>query len=160
MGKTRRTPVSNGRKPVKVTFELEPSDWHDHATESMWAVPLGDSKYQIQNVPFHAYGVSYDDVVIAKPDEQGRLIVQGVAQRGGHSTYRMILNPETSTEEFEAAWEKLGSLGNTYERATDRLIAIDVPPEADIYQTFDALQLGENENFWGFEEADCGHPLK
>lgn len=160
MSNIGRALVSNAEKPVKVTFELEPSDWHDHTTESVWAVPLGGNKYQVQNVPFHAYGVSYNDVVIAKPDQEGRLIVEEVLERGGHSTYRVILNPKTTAEEFEAAWEKLGSLGNTYERATDRLIAIDVPPETDIYETYTALESGEKDNVWGFEEAHCGHPLK
>ena len=160
MSSTHTPLIGQAGKPVKVTFELEPSDWHHHATESIWAVFLGDDKYRVQNVPFHAYGVSYDDVVTAKPNEQGQLIVQGVDQRGGHSTYRVILNPGTTNEEFETAWERLGSLGNTYERATDRLIAIDVPPETDIYETYTALESGEKENVWGFEEAHCGHPLK
>lgn len=152
--------ISAAEKPVKVTFELEPSDWHDHATESVWAVPLGGNKYQVQNVPFHAYGVSYDDVVTAKPNDQGQLIVQGVDQRGGHSTYRVILNPGTTDEEFETAWKKIESLGSTYERATDRLIAIDVPPETDIYKAYAGLESGERSNVWDFEEAHCGHPLK
>jgi hypothetical protein len=152
--------ISDAAKPVKVTFELEPSDWHDHATESVWAVPLGGDKYQVQNVPFHAYGVSYYDVVTARPNELGQLIVQGVDQRGGHSTYRVILNPGTTDEEFETAWNELGSLGSTYERATDRLVAIDVPPETDIYKVYAGLESGERNNVWGFEEAQCSHPLK
>ena len=151
---------TNVGEPVKVMFELEPSAWHDHATESVWAIPLGDNKYRLQNVPFHAYGVSYDDIVSAKPNEQGQLIVQGVSERGGHSTYRVILSPETTDRDFENAWDKLGSLGSTYERATDRLIAIDVPPETDIYEAYAALESGEKDNVWGFEEAHCGHPLR
>lgn len=157
---SHRPTISNVGEPVKVIFELEPSDWHDHATESVWAIPLGDNKYRVQNVPFYAYGVSYDDIVLAKPNEQGHLIVQGVPERGGHSTYRVILNPGTTDEQFETAWDKLGSLGSTYERATDRLIAIDVPPETDIYDAYAALESGEKDNIWGFEEAHCGHRLK
>jgi hypothetical protein len=152
--------ISDAGKLVKLIFELEPSDWHGHATESVWAIPLGDDKYRVQNVPFYAYGVSYDDVVIAKPDQEGRLIVEGVPERGGHSTYRVILDAETKDEEFEAAWQRLESLGSTYERATNRLIAIDVPPETDIHEAYGALESEEKKNVWGFEEAHCGHPLK
>jgi hypothetical protein len=144
---------------VKVVFELKPSDWHYYTTESLWALPRGDDRYQIQNVPFHAYGVSYDDIVLAKANYKGQLIVHAVSERGGHSTYRVILNPHTTEEEFERAWKKLASMGSTYERATDRLIAIDIPPETDIYEAYAALESGENENVWGFEEAHCGHPL-
>jgi uncharacterized protein DUF4265 len=152
--------ISDAGKLVKVTFELEPSDWHDHATESVWAEHLGDNKYRVKNVPFYACGVSYDDVVIANPNQEGQLIVQGVGQRGGHSTYRVILNPETTDEKFKAAWEKLESLGCTYERATERLIAIDVPPETDVYEAYSELEAGEKANVWGFEEAHCGHPVE
>ena len=157
---SHRLSISNVSEPVKVMFELEPSDWHDHATESVWAIPLGDNKYQVQNVPFYAYDVSYDDTVIAEPNEEGQLIVQHVDQRGGHSTYRVILNPGTTDRDFERAWDKLEHLGSSYERATDRLIAVDVPPETDIYQAYAALESGERDNVWGFEEAHCGHPLK
>lgn len=152
--------IPNVGEHVKVIFELEPSDWHNHATESVWAIPLGDSKYRIQNVPFYAYGVSYDDIVLAEPNEERQLIVQNVSERGGHSTYRVILNPGTTDKDFENAWDKLGCLGCTYERATDRLIAVDIPPETDIYEAYAALESGEQNNVWGFEEAHCGHPLK
>lgn len=155
-----KAPVTSNGNLVKIIFELEPSDWHNHATESVWAASLGNGKYQVRNVPFHAYGVGYDDIVNAKPNGHGQLIVQDVAEHRGHSTYRAILNPGTTDEEFERAWNKIGSLGSTYERASDRLIAIDVPPETDIYAAYAALESGEKENVWGFEEAHCGHPLK
>ena len=158
--RSSRQPLSHSGNLVKVVFELKPSDWHNHAYESMWALPLDHHRYQIQNVPFHAYGVSYDDVVIAKPNKDGELIVQGVPGRGGHSTYRVILNPDTTDQEFEGAWSKLAAIGSTYERATDQLIAIDIPPETDIYAAYAALESGENEGVWGFEEAHCGHALK
>ena len=157
---SHRPSISNVGEPVKVIFELEPSDWHNHATESIWAVPLGNDKYRVQNVPFYAYGISYDDIVLAKPNENGQLIVQNVPERGRHSTYRVILNPGTTDKDFENAWDKLGDLGSTYERATDRLIAVDVPPETDIYEAYAALESGEKAGVWGFEEAHCGHPLR
>ena len=54
--------TSNRPGLTKVVFELDESDWHDHATESVWALPLGHDRYRIQNVPFYAYGVSYDEM--------------------------------------------------------------------------------------------------
>lgn len=98
---SRKPSPSDVAESVKVMFELEPSDWHDHATESVWAIPLGDNKYRVQNVPFYAYGVSYDDVVLTKRNEEGQLIVQGILERGGHSTYRVILNPGTTNRDLK-----------------------------------------------------------
>ena len=42
---------------------MEKFDWYDHATETMWAQPVGNDLFQLRNVPFYAYGLSYDDVV-------------------------------------------------------------------------------------------------
>ena len=151
--------TSDNRSLTRVTFELGESNWHGYETESVWAASLGDGRYRIENVPFYACGVSYDDIVVAKPKD-GLLIVQEVAERGGHSTYRVILNRYTTDDEFKAAWEKIESLGCTYERATERLLAIDVPPEADIYAVYAALEEGEKVGVWDFEEAHCGHPLR
>jgi hypothetical protein len=150
---------SNDDALTKVVFELVPSDWHDHKTESVWARPLGRDRYRIKNVPFYAYGVSYDDIVLARPKHE-HLIFQGVETPSGHSTYRVILNPQTTEEKFKTVWKNIEPLGATYERATDRLIAIDVPPEADIDKIYAALEREEKANTWGFEEAHFGRQLK
>src|SRR5262249_36472026 len=93
MGSNNTLPTSDSEKLVKVVLELDECDWHEHKTESMWAKSLGHNRYQLRNVPFYAYGVSYDDVVIAKPI-QGLLVVQGISQPSGHSTYRLFLGED------------------------------------------------------------------
>jgi hypothetical protein len=70
------------------------------------------------------------------------------------------LSENVSWDEFEIAWEHLATLGCTYERATQRLISVDVPPTTDIYRAYDLLEDGERNQVWNFEEAHCGHPLK
>jgi hypothetical protein len=59
----------------------------------MWAEPLGGDRYRLQNVPFYAYGLSFDDVVSAR-QIGGQLFVQDVVERGGHSTYRIFLSQD------------------------------------------------------------------
>jgi hypothetical protein len=142
---------------VKVTIDL-----HDdvYVVETLWAVPLADGLYRLRIVPFLAYGYSEDDVVNAAPVD-GRLMVVGVAQRSGHSTYRVFLPAPKGEEEFALLWEPLARLGCTYERANTRLIGIDVPSEADVYAVYAALEQGEQANHqWSFEEGHCGHPLR
>lgn len=48
---------------VKVVFRLQGSDWHSHATESIWARRKGGNRFRLENIPFYVYGVSYHDVV-------------------------------------------------------------------------------------------------
>ena len=84
---------------VKVTFRLEPGAWHGSATESVWAEPVGPGQYRLCNVPFYAFDVSYGDLVGAV-EEAGRLVFASVVRRGGHSTYRLLVN-EPRRDQFE-----------------------------------------------------------
>ncbi len=151
--------LRNGDDLIKVVFRLEESDWHSHATESMWASPAGSGRFRLENVPFYVFGVSYHDVVSAVIEE-GLHAYQDVVEKGGHSTYRIFLPEEILAEKFDEYWDALRTLGCTYERGTDYLIAVDVPPEADIYRVYEALEKGVGTGVWDFEEGHCGHPLK
>jgi len=104
-------------------------------------------------------GVSEQDIVRAE-EIAGRLMVTGIVDRGGHSTYRIFLPEHISEHQFAKDWVPLHELGCTYERATRRLIAIDVPPDADVYAVYEALDRGEMDRLWKFEEGHCGHPLR
>jgi len=143
---------------VKLVFKLPANDG-PIASESLWAERLGPSLFRVRNVPFYLYGVSEQDIVLAEEIE-GCLTVSGIIDRGGHSTYRIFLPAQTSEEQFSADWIPLQELGCTYERATGRLIAIDVPPQTDVYAVYDALERGEKQGRWKFEEGHCGHPLR
>jgi Domain of unknown function (DUF4265) len=103
--------------------------------------------------------VSYGDTVLAPQDDDGR-VVQAVPQRGGHSTYRIFVSNTEALERFQEYWAPLAALGCTLERATERLLAVDVPPEVDIYRAYDALVSGATAGVWDFEEAHVGHDLK
>jgi hypothetical protein len=143
---------------VKVTFNLPDKDG-TFATESLWAEPIGDGLYRLRNVPFYVRGFSEQDTVKAE-EHEGRLLVRSIVERGGHSTYRIFLPEQTTEEQFVKDWISLGELGCTYERATRRLIGIDVPPDADVYAVYDVLEKGEKNGLWEFQEGHCGHPLR
>lgn len=142
----------------KVTFELEKSDWHEHATEIMWAARVTENSYSLRNVPFYVYGISYADVIVTQL-VNGEIRFRRVYKRGGHSTYRIFLVGEQSERHFEQAWEPLRKMGCLYERATDYLVAADVPPQTDIYEAYAELEKGQTAAVWDFEEGHCGHPL-
>jgi hypothetical protein len=147
-----------GEALVKIVFNL-PEMAAPLATESLWAERIGANLYRLRNVPFYLYGVSEQDIVRAE-ETDGQLLVSAIVDRGGHSTYRIFLPEQTSEEQFSGDWVPLHELGCTYERATRRLIAVDVPPHADVYAVYEALELGEKDRRWEFEEGHCGHPLR
>src|SRR5580704_6605336 len=143
---------------VKVILDLS-KDNGPVATESLWAEPAGNRLFRLRNVPFFAHGFSERDVVRVE-ESGGKFVVTGTEERGGHSTYRIFLPTETTEKKFAGDWEPLEKLGRTYERANRRLVAIDVPPRADIYAVYAVLEDGEKDGLWEFEEGHCGHSLR
>lgn len=144
---------------VKVFIRLEPADWHDYKTESVWAEPLDNGLYRIRNVPIYAMGVSHEDVVRASLVD-GSLLFDRTERRGGHSTYRFITMDGITEGQWVPYWQPLQEIGCMYERAGVRLFAVDVPPQTDIYKAYELLDAGEKAGVWGFQEGHCGHPLR
>ncbi|MEX0965758.1 MAG: DUF4265 domain-containing protein [Bacteroidia bacterium] len=142
----------------KVYFYL-PVHWHSGASESVWAEKLGEKNtFKIRNVPFYIRGIGLDDVV-ATVKENELNIFHKVVKPSGHSTYRIFLLPEITNSEFIKFWSPLEILGCTYEKADERLYAIDVPPNTDIFAVYKQLEEGEDKKIWEFEEGHCGHPV-
>ncbi|HEX8438625.1 DUF4265 domain-containing protein [Archangium sp.] len=144
---------------VKVTFPLEAQAGHGSDTETLWAEKLAESQFRLRNTPFYAYGVSAEDVVFAH-EHAGRLVFAGVARQGGHSTYRIIKSKEVDSARFQERWAPLQNHGCSYEEGFGRLLAVDVPPAADIHAVYALLERGEQDQVWSFEEGHCGHSLR
>lgn len=140
---------------VKIIFRLDADTWHGSVTESIWAEPVGPNRFRIRNVPFYAFGVSLEDIVLAR-ECSGTFVFESVVTRSGHSTCRLLLNG-SNQEAFDAFWFVLAEQGCTYEGGPPPLLAVDIPPEADIHKVYATLQEGEDASVWSFEEGHVGH---
>lgn len=151
-------PQKTGNNMRKVIFALNQSDWHGYATETVWGELVSTDTYRIMNTPFFAKGVSFEDTVLIR-ESAGNLFFERIIARGSHSTYRILVNEEIDKLTLKKYWEPLEILGCTYESMQLRLLllAVDVPPTANIYEVYDLLKMGETENVWGFEEGHFGH---
>jgi hypothetical protein len=146
---------------VKVLFELGDDTLRPGETETVWAEALDATRFRIRNTPFYARGFSFHDVVIARPDAGGIPVVSGVAQRSGHSTYRLFVHRGIKTDpKFSQRWQPLAQLGCSFEGATDKLLAVDIPSECDIRAAYRLLEAGEKAEVWEFEEGHCGHAAR
>jgi hypothetical protein len=155
----------------RVYFQLDSTDWHGRPNEGLWAEPLEaatpGTAYRLKNSPFFARDVSFLDTVRVAPRDDGGpgLAFAGVIDRGGHSTYMILVPPDFS--EFDSYWERLEKLGCTYESTTIKLrpgtrvlYSVDVPDSTDIYAVYSILEEGEKYNVWIFQEGHVGHKLK
>lgn len=151
-------PPPRGHGLRKLFFQLDQGAEHGSATESLWVEPLSSGRYRLRNSPFYVFGVSVEDIVFGK-EEESLLVFAGVSLRGGHSTYRIIKSKDLRPESFQRYWAPLQESGCSYEEGPGRLLAVDVPPQADIHQVYSWLEQGEQALVWHFEEGHCGHPL-
>lgn len=140
---------------VRVRFALE--DEAPGESEVLWARWRSPHEAQIDSIPLMVFGVSLGDTVeVVELDDLP--LARGVVSRGGHSTYRIMLDdpddPQTS-ERLRA----LMTAGCGFEALTPRFIAIDVPPHVDVFRAYDMLEEGLESGLWTFEEGHCGHPL-
>lgn len=121
---------SEGLVRLRVALERAPGepgaddDW-------LWAEPLGSDRYRIESCPFFAYGLSRDDVVYAT----GRPpFIESVLEKGGHRTLRVALdgNEALASAPVQGLLGHLIELGCTHELLRPKLVAIDLPSNADL----------------------------
>ena len=145
--------------PVKIRVALPSGDLSGGTAEWLWAEPVGDGRFLLKNIPIFAFGLSCEDTVIAE-SHGGTLDFDGIAERGGHSTYRLYLKSDRNDNQVIRLLETLGRMQCEKEVATEKIIGVDVPPSADIYQVYELLEKAEAAGILEFEEGHCGHALK
>jgi hypothetical protein len=146
---------------TKVLLELQQTHWHSSGSETLWATPLGDNLFRLENSPFYAQGYSFLDVVFAEFDpEQGFPVVREVVRKSGHSTYAFrVENGVESNGTFSVYWEPLENIGCSFEGADNVLLSVDVPAETNIHEAYRLMQVGEDAGAWEFQEQDVGHEV-
>ena len=114
--------------------------------ETLWAVHLDENLYRLDNSPFFAYRVSWEDIVEAEPDSDGVLCFARMAVKSGNRTVRVITQGyETTSEEAKPFLDGIIELGCTYEGLQPRLISITVPSEIELQAVADYLiESGHN----------------
>lgn len=115
----------------------------DDDVETLWADPLGDGLYRLDNLPWYAYRVSLGDVVEARPNETGQLEMVRIVRKSGNRTLRVIL----AIGETDRAWtfesrqtiERLQAFGCSHEGANKVLVALNAPAAVDLTAVADLL---------------------
>ncbi len=141
-----------GHTRVVVPFDHH---WKDVDAEVLWAVPVGESRFAIRNVPFYAYGLNWGDVVRAVAyDGDEDPVVERVESESGHQTVRVFMDDEVAETKSVGMLESLERFNATYERHSGGFIAIDIPPDGDFDGVFDQLEAWEAEGLLGFETCE------
>jgi hypothetical protein len=114
--------VPEAPKSVKIAFQDADND-----VETLWAIDLGDGRYELDNSPWYQYGVSWKDIVAAEPAADGFLEFTRVIEKRGHRTVRMRADRPIP----QSFLDSIVAFGCSYEGAIPTYMAIDIPPGID-----------------------------
>ena len=117
----------------KVLFRV-PEDDGSAQVETLWATALGKDEYRLENSPFYAYSVSWEDVVFAPLDPaEDRATFRRVVKKSGNRTVRVIFDPPVKDgNESDQVLQGLVELGCSYEGANRGYMSINIPPAVDL----------------------------
>jgi Domain of unknown function (DUF4265) len=124
--------------------------------ETLWGKRLGEGLYELRNVPFHAYGLNFRDVVQASPAKPGEPpTVRRVQRAGGHRTLRLCFTEEALLPERVPSLMSLRKLGATFEGASQSYFAIDVEPGGDYPAVCQRLRQWQEQGLLTFETGEA-----
>jgi hypothetical protein len=139
---------------VKVHIDL-PNHWAVGG-ESLWAEPLGNDLYKIENVPFYAYGLNFQDVVRATPESENKILeIRELITASDHRTFRVFFKKQIDKAQQEAILDSMINLGISYERANHIYVALNMKPEGGYQAVFDQLDEYSEKEILGFETCEA-----
>src|SRR3954467_11416263 len=144
------------RVKVRFALEREDEDWPPVGSEGVWDRPLSGDQYELDNVPWFARGVAFGDRVRAEADDDGVLVVTERVEWSGRYTVRVIpLGDEPATELVSRVIGDFAALGVSCESALPsyKVVALDIPCDADLSRIKALLVAGETDGRWGYEEG-------
>jgi hypothetical protein len=131
--------------------------WPHSGANGWWPGAVAERRYRLRNIPCNVFGVSEHDIVFAD-EVRGMMEFRGVSLRGGHSTYRLLKARGLDAAVFQRHWEGLKELGCSSEGDGARLVAVDVPPHADMRAVHALLFAGADAGVWEWEEGHSSSP--
>ncbi|MER5875056.1 DUF4265 domain-containing protein [Streptomyces sp. NPDC001910] len=141
---------------VKVHFRLEvEGDWPPASVESLWAVDQGDGVVRLDSIPWFVRGVACGDVMATETDDEGVHWAGEMVRRSENCTVRLIVFRDGGSRDARQsvldAFQELGVDGEGIERFG--MVALDVPPAADLAKVRHLLDRGVAEEWWDVEEG-------
>lgn len=141
----------------KVYVDL-PNHWATGG-ESMWAKPLGNDLYQIQNIPFYAYGLNYLDIVkVDSSDETIKPVVLEVVEPSGFMTLRIVFMDGFEEQAQSELFNELNQFKVEIERDNENYVALSIEPEGDYEAVYEKLSEFEIKGVLEFETCEAREP--
>ncbi|MCY0931872.1 DUF4265 domain-containing protein [Streptomyces sp. H27-H1] len=149
------TNISDAHVKVHFRMDIDEDGWPPASVESLWAVDLGDGTVRLDNTPWFVRGVASGDIIKVEFDGDGVLWAGETVRPSQNCTIRLIvLTDDGSAAARQSVLEVFHRLGTTGEGIEQfRMVALDVPPKADLPRIRTLLEHGEAKEWWHWEEG-------
>ncbi len=149
------TNISGDHVKVHFRMDIDEDGWPPASVESLWAVDLSDGTVRLDNTPWFVRGVASGDIITVELDDEGVLWAGDTVQPSQNCTIRLIVLKDQGSaaarQSVLKAFHSLGTTGEGIERYG--MVALDVPPEADLQRIRKLLEHGEAKEWWHREEG-------
>jgi hypothetical protein len=140
---------------VKIMLAYEEDDKVE--VESVWAKKEGEY-YRIDNIPFFAPNIAWNDLISAEKEEDGALYFEALIKPSGHSTVQMIFFNE---EDTVPAAKELEKFGCSWESShIKKILAVDIPKEVNYLPIKIFLNMGVEAERWSYKESCLAHKIE
>jgi hypothetical protein len=131
---SRESLTTQGFVKVKLTSD-------DGIVETLWAVRVGENRFELRNSPWFSYGISDGDVVEGVQYAPDMYEFTRVVEPSGNRTIRVILAADANadTDAGKAVLAGLNGLGCNYENMNNTMISVVVPPGVELGPVADFL---------------------
>lgn len=142
----------------KIVFRLEQDEdgYPPSAYERLWAVPLDNGNYQIDNIPFFVVGISSGDEV-SVDSEDGELLFKKLIRASGASTFRLYSHDQSKSQKVRADIEALGAKSE-YNQYIG-VIAVEIPEHISIRPFLDYIVEEQEKGAIDVEEGVLRHDI-
>ncbi|MFJ7421736.1 DUF4265 domain-containing protein [Streptomyces uncialis] len=149
------TSVSDDHVKVHFRMDMDEGGWPTASVESLWAMDRGDGTVRLDNTPWFVRGVACGDILRVEPDEEGLRWAGDTVRASEHCTIRLIVLKDggsaAARQSVLKVFHSLGTMGEGIERF--RMVALDVPPAADLTKIHKLLVHGAAKEWWHWEEG-------
>ncbi|MFJ6572236.1 DUF4265 domain-containing protein [Streptomyces sp. NPDC091292] len=125
------------------------------SVESLWAVDLGDGTVRLANTPWFVRGVANDDIVRVEVDDEGLWWAGETVRASDNCTIRLIVLKDggsvAARQTVLDTFHRLGTTGEGIEQY--QMVALGIPPTAELSKIRELLVHGEAEEWWHWEEG-------
>jgi hypothetical protein len=142
----------------KIVFDLEQDaeGYPPVEHEGLWATPLSNGNFAIDNIPFYASGISSADEVEVEAID-GELRFKKLLKPSGTSTFWLILTDLSSNVKVRAHLESLGCRSEYNQHIG--LIAVEIPSSTPIHPFLAYIVEEKEKGALDFEESALRHAL-